>query len=200
VADVFISYSPHDRARVSAIAERLTSLGYTVTWDHEQHARKAARAELERRLDEAAVVLTIWTQSARNAVSVFAQSARALDAQKLLQLKLDNLAPPAPFNALGVADISGERPEWGPLEDALQRLARGAAPPEPIAPITPPGLFATPAFMGAPKMLAVAGSAAYTGAMTSEHLQFAMLGVIGVGAVCAALAAARLLAVRRAGG
>lgn len=208
MADVFISYSPLDHARVRPIAERLTSLGYTVTWEQSARGEQALHDEIERRLNAAAAVVTVWTHHARNATRVFAQTAHALDAQKLLQLRLDDVAAPPPFHALPVADMSGERPEWGPFEDALQRMTRGAhAETDAKA----PGLFATPAPVGAPKLLTIVGllillayagavSAAYTGAMTPEQLQFALTGVIGAAGACAALAAYRLLIVRRSGG
>jgi hypothetical protein len=211
VADVFISYSQLDHARVRVIAERLTSLGYAIWWDQPRRGGQAFVEECERQLDAARVVLTVWTHHARNSTSVFAQSAHALDADKLLQLRLDVVAPAAPFDARAVADMSGERAEWGPLEDQLQRLVRGSPSPEPAARVAFPRPFATPAPVGAPKLLtgaalltllAYAGavSATYTGAMTPEQLQFVLTGMIGVGGACAALAAHRLLIVRRAGG
>jgi hypothetical protein len=211
VADVFISYSRLDHARVQPIADRLSSLGYSIWWDKHLRAGQVFVDEIERQLDAARVVLTAWSQNARNSTWVYAESARGLEAQKFLQLRLDAAQLPLPFDALHAADMSGDRAEWGPLEDSLQRLVRdGPAPTEP-ARVQMPGPLATPPAAGSPKLLttattltlmAYAGtvSATYNGAMSPEHLQMALTGMLGVGGVCAALSAHRLLSVRRAGG
>lgn len=211
VADVFVSFSQIDHARVRPIAERLASLGYTVWWEHQTALGQAFVDECERQLDASRVVLAIWTHNSRNSTLMFAQAARALDGEKLVQLRLDVMAPPPPFDALPVSDISSERPEWGPLEDALQRLARAGEAPAPLVPVKSPGLLAAAAPIGAPKVLMLATlltlgvfftalSAAYTGAMNPEQMQFVLTGMIGVGGVCAVLAGYRMLIVRRAGG
>jgi hypothetical protein len=141
---------------------------------------------------------------------VYAESSRGLDAGKFLQLRLDDVQPPLPFNALEVADMSAGRMQWAPLEDALARTVRGGSPgPQ----RTPPSLgpLATPAVAGAPKLLslatgtalaayAAAVSAAYNGVMAPEQLQMALIGVLGVGGVSALVSAQRLAAISRAGG
>jgi hypothetical protein len=210
VADVFIAYARSDHARVRPIVERLTSLGYSVCWDQPHNrAGQAHCDETERQLDAARAVLTVWTYNARNALTAYGASLRALDADKLLQLKLDDVQPPAPFHTRPLADMSAERAEWGPLEDSLQRLVRGAAAPAPDNATPKPGLLATAPPAGDPKLLASATAltlaayagavgATYTGVMTPEQLQFALTGVIGVGGACGALSAYRLMALRRA--
>lgn len=210
VADVFIAHSRLDHAAVRPIVERLASLGYSVSWDQPQErAGQARRDEAERQLDAARAVLVVWSHNARNALLTYGAALRALDGDKLLQLRLDDVQPPAPFGAHPLADMSSDRPEWGPLEDALQRLVRGAGSPAPHTPAALPGVLATAPPAGDPKLLASATAltlaayagavaATYTGVMTPEQLQFALTGVIGVGGACAALSAYRLLALRRA--
>jgi hypothetical protein len=208
LADVFISCSRLDHERVKPIADRLTSLGYSIWWD--RHAGQAVVDEIERQLDAARVVLAVWSRNARNSTWVYAEASRGLEAGKLLQLRLDGAPPPSPFDALYAADMSGSGGAWGPLEDALARTARGEAPPAP-PPRAVPGPFATPQAAGAPKLLtmattaalaacAAAASAAYNGVLTPDQLQIALVGAICVGGVSAALSAYRLIAVSRAGG
>jgi len=210
VADVFISYSRPDRARVDAIAERLASLGYTVR--RQPPEQGAASAETcARQIESAAAVLAVWTHRARASTTVFAQAGYALDAGKLLQMRLDPIAPPAPFHALPLADMSGAKSEWGPLEDALARLANGAAMPEAEAPLPAPGLLATAPPLGAPKrftsaallslaVFAFALWAAYAGAMPLDYAQYALAGALTLALGVTAFTAFRLLAIRRAGG
>ncbi|MCR6644510.1 MAG: toll/interleukin-1 receptor domain-containing protein [Terricaulis sp.] len=210
MADVFISYSRLDRARVDAIAERLASLGYTVRRQPAEQGAASAEA-CARQIESAAAILVVWTHRARASAAVFAQAAHALDAGKLLQMRLDAIAPPAPFDALALADMSGDKSGWGPLEDALARLANGAAMPEAEAPLRAPGPLATAPPLGAPKRLTSAASlslaafafalwAAYAGAMPLDYAQYVLAGAFTLALGVAAFSAFRLLAIRRAGG
>lgn len=187
------------------------SLGYTIWWDKNLRAGQVFVDEIERQLDSARAVLTVWSHHARASTWVYAEASRGLDANKFLQLRLDNVQLPLPFDALQAADMSTDRATWGPLEASLQRLVRQGQAPEPERRVPTPGALATPAAAGAPKLLttattatllAYAGavSATYNGAITPDQLQIALTGMLGVGAACAALSAHRLYTVLRAGG
>jgi hypothetical protein len=210
LADIFISYSRLDVDRVRPIAERLTSLGYSIWWDKDLQAGDRFADEIERQLDAARAVLTAWSHNARNSTWVYAESSRGLDAQKLLQLQLDSVQLPLPFDALQCAEVGAERAEWGPLEAALQRLVRQGAPPE-IVHAPRYGALATPAPAGSPKLLTFASGAtlaayagalgaAYNGLMTPDQLQIALMGMVGVAGGSALLTAHRLISIERAGG
>lgn len=211
MADVFISYSRLDHDRVQPIADRLGSLGYSVWWDKHLRSGQAFVDEVERELDSAHAVLAVWSANARNSTWVYAEASRALDANKFLQMRLDDAALPLPFEALQIADMSRGKSEWGKLEAALTHIVRDRRPPPPTERLPQAGALSTPPQTGMPKLLTVAAtaslvayagavSAAFNGVMSPDQLQTAMLGVLGVGGVCAALAAFRLRAVRRAGG
>ncbi len=210
LADVFISYSRLDHDRVQPIADRLTSLGYSIWWDKHLRAGQVFVDEIERQLDASCAVLTAWSHNARNSTWVYAESSRGLDARKFLQLKLDNVQLPLPFDALQAADMSGAG-QWGPLEDSLTRLVRNGQAPEPARRIPGVGPLATPPPAGSPKLITAATtatlaaysgavSATYNGVMSPEQLQIALVGMMGVAGACAALSAHRLFAVTRAGG
>jgi hypothetical protein len=203
VPDIFISYSRLDRDRVAPLAERLASLGYSVWWNTSEQsdsdqAREAAR-----------IVLAVWSRDGRNAAELHADALYALDAGKLLQLKLDAIAPPAPFDAITTADMSGAG-EWGPLEQALARLSKSGegAAKTPSANLGPaPTLAAS----GSPKLVAIATililaafagalGAAFNGVMTPQQLQIALVGTLGVAGACAGLSAHRLFTLLRAAG
>lgn len=210
MADIFISYSRLDVDRVRLIAERLTSLGYSIWWDKDLRAGEIFADEIERQLDAARAVLTAWSHNARNSTWVYAESSRGFDAHKFLQLTLDSAPLPLPFNALQVTEARGDRIEWGPLEASLERLVRqGSAPP--ALRIPQPGPLATPAVVGSPKLLtfatgaslaayAMAVGATYNGMMTPDQLQIALTGMIGVAGASALLTAHRLFSIARAGG
>lgn len=211
LADVFISYSRLDHDRVKPIADRLGSLGYTIWWDRHLRAGQVFVDEIERQLDSARAVLTAWSGNARNSTWVYAESARALDNSKLLQVRIDDVQPPLPFDALQIADMSGARAEWGPLEHALTRLVRNGVPPETPHRLPSAGALPTPAAAGTPRLLTLATgatlaayagavSATYNGVMTPDQLQLALAGMIGVAGLSTLLTAQRLVTVSRAGG
>lgn len=193
MADVFLSYSRLDEGRVAAIAERLTSLGHSVA----AHDKKTAEAEL----NAARAVLTVWSRNARNSMRVRAEAAHAAERGVLLQMRLDGLDAPAPFNALHCANMGGDRGEWGALEDALSQTVRGGG--------TPP-VLRVGGVVGAPSLVLLAlatGFAAIAAAMaptaqnvlTSEQFAFAVLGVGGVGVLCTLISLWRLVVALRAG-
>lgn len=207
MADVFISCSRLDRDRVHPIAERLGSLGYSVWWDARDG--QANIDEIDRNYNEARAVVTVWTDAARNSSWVLAQSAHALDQDKLLQMRLDAIRLPAPFEALKVAELHSGKSEWGMLEDALARLVREGRPPEPIDHRALHGALASMA--PAPRLLlaavvtaliafVVATTTALNGVMRPDQLELALFGVLAVGVLCAAVVGQRLFSIRRAGG
>ncbi len=207
VADVFISCSRLDRDRVQPIAERLGSLGYSVWWDTREP--QASIDEIERQYDEARAVVTVWSQAARNSSWVLAQSAHALDQDKLLQMRVDDIRLPSPFEALKVAEMHGSKNEWGMLEDALARLVREGRPPETIDHRALQNARANMA--AAPRLLmvaivasliafAMAVTAAINGVIRPDQLEFVLIGVLAVGVLCAAAVGQRLFSIRRAGG
>jgi hypothetical protein len=207
VADIFISYSQLDRERVRPFADRLASLGYSVWWDKPERARQASVDERERAFDAARAVLVVWSTNGRDAMEVHADAAHALDTGKLLQLKIEPVAPPPPFDAIHVADMTGAR-EWGPLEHALARLVKNGesnaqAPRAALGPA--PMIAAT----GSPKLVAIAVTAvlaafavavgaSFNGVMTPSQLQIALVGMLGVAGACAGLSAHRLFTIIRA--
>jgi hypothetical protein len=207
VADVFISYSQLDRERVKPLAERLASLGYSVWWDKPERARQASVDERGRAFDAARAVLVVWSLNGRDAMEVHADAAHALDCGKLLQLKIEPVAPPPPFDAIPVADMTGAG-AWGPLEHAISRLVKNG---ENNAPAARPRLGPAPmiAATGSPKLVAIAVTAvlaafagavgaSFNGVMTPSQLQIALVGMLGVAGACVGLSAHRLFTILRA--
>jgi hypothetical protein len=206
VADVFISYSRLDQERVKRIAERLLSLGYSVSWDKSERARQGFIDERTSDLEAARAVLAVWSVDGGNSSQLHAAAAYAFDAGKLLQVRLDATPPPAPFDSAAVFDMSGTV-EWGEVEHALAQLVRnGESAP---AQRTPMGLMATIAAAGSPKLVSVAMiaaltayagalSAAFNGVMSADQLQIAIVGMIGVAGACAGLSLYRYRSITRA--
>lgn len=207
LADVFISCSRLDRDRVIPIAERLSSLGYSVWWNARDG--QASIDEIQRQYDEARAIVTVWTFAAQNSSWVLAQSAHALDQGKLLQMRLDDLSLPTPFEALKVAEMHSGKSEWGMLEDALARLVREGRPPETIdqralqnarTHLAPAPRLLLTAIVTSLFASALAVTTAMNGVIRPDQLELALIGVLVVAALCTAVVGQRLFSIRRAGG
>lgn len=199
MTEIYVSYSRLDHERVKPLIERLQSLGYTVS---RGDAIVAAP-------ESAPTTLVLWSASARNSAQVTAQAALALDQGKLVQARLDPVAPPAPFDALASANLSSTAAEYGALEDALARVARG----EDVALANnkaSSAWWSTPECLGAPKSVAFATiaavcafagaiSAVQNGLMPPAPLQTILWGCIGVSVLCAMLGGLRRFMLWRAG-
>lgn len=205
MADVFISYSRLDRERVKPLAERLGSLGYSVWWGQSERPRQGLIDERDRALDSARAVLAVWSSNGRNAAEVHAEAALARDLGKLLQVKLDDVAPPVPFDGSEAADLTGS--EWGPLEHALSHLVKNGE--SAAAPQFDLGLAPTISAAGTPKLVTFAAAAVLTafagvlgatfnGVMTPEQSQVVLVGILAVAGLCVGLGAQRLFSLSRA--
>lgn len=211
LADVFLTYSRLDHDRVQLIADRLRTLGYSVWFDPHEDGGQALFDQVEREFDEAKAVIAVWSAHARSSTFVYAEASLALDANKFLQLQLDPVTLPAPFEALPIADMSGATSEWGKLEDALNRIVRENRAPLPFERLRRRGFLATPPLAGAPKLMkivmtivmigyVVALIGAYNGVITPSEMQWAMIAMLGVSGACAFFSAFLLRRLRRAGG
>lgn len=208
MADVFISYSRLDQEQVKPIAERLQSLGYTIWWDKPERGRQAPRDQRERELDASRVVIVVWSTDALSATQVQAEAARALDAGKLLPLKIEPVAPPPPFNVIEAFDVTGAA-AWGPLEQALAQRVRGAESavtqsgtlgPLPVLSTAGAPKLVTFALIASLAAYAMALSATFNGVMAPAQLQITLAGILCVTVACTVLAGFRLFASLRAGG
>lgn len=140
MADVFISHARANRDQAATLAAALESGGRTA-WLADAGGTDRARA-VERELEAAGTVLVAWSGAARESLWVRAQANAALDAGKLVQLRLDETVPPSPFAMMPAADLalwSGARGQapW-PEVEARIASAETAAGESGRAPFIPP--------------------------------------------------------------
>jgi hypothetical protein len=126
MADVFLSYSRADRARVQTIATAVEQDGRSLWWDGQ------LPSDADREMAGAASVVVAWSKAARDSLWVRAEASEALDQGKLVQIDLDGAKPPMPFAMLHIADFShwtGEREQapWPQLRTRIDAAA-GEAP------------------------------------------------------------------------
>lgn len=101
--DVFISYSQRDGERAQEIVGALESRGLTTWWDTSLLPGQSFADEIVRRINEAKIVIVLWSANSIRSEWVLAEAHRALDAGKLIPIFLPGVSPdqiPLPFNTI----------------------------------------------------------------------------------------------------
>src|SRR5579859_20772 len=142
MSEVFISYARSTEAEARRVEAGLRALGYEVWRDDELPAHRAYTDVIEERLRASKAVVVLWSADAVKSQWVRAEAEVAREAQTLVQLSLDGVVPPLPFNQIQCADLRGWTNEtdaegWSKLVGSVaelvgrapRRLRRSPAPP-----------------------------------------------------------------------
>lgn len=145
MSDVFISYA-HATARqqARAAAEALRDAGYTVWLDEDLPVHRAFNREIDAQLTAAKAALVIWSADAAASDWVLSEADRAREAHKLVQLRLDGVRLPMPFDQIQCADLTdwtgdSAHPGWTKVVSSVAELvgrppsAAASSPTEPQA-------------------------------------------------------------------
>src|SRR5579862_7920568 len=178
MSDVFISYARSTQAAALRFADALRADGYGVWRDDELPPHRPYAEVIEERLGAAKAVLVLWSADAVKSDWVRAEADVARAAGKLVQLSLDGVIPPMPFNQIQCDDLSGwsgdaASPAWRKVEAAIEHLVRGAAAKPAPAPAA-----ATPARGGKPS-IAILPLANLSGDPDQEYFADGMVEEIG---------------------
>ena len=103
--DVFISYARTDHDTAHALAEALGGQGLAVWWDRELQGGGDFALEIERQLAAAPVVLVLWSPASVQSDFVRDESARAQKLQKLIPVRIADVALPLGFGTLHTLDL-----------------------------------------------------------------------------------------------
>jgi adenylate cyclase len=137
LSDVFISYARSTEAHARAIADALRERGFSVWRDDDLSPHSNFAREIENRLAAARAVLVIWSEDAVRSEWVQSEADRARQARKLVQVRIDDVALPMPFDRIQCADLrdaSLDTPAWRKVLASLGELtgaATGLAAPTP---------------------------------------------------------------------
>jgi DNA/RNA endonuclease G (NUC1) len=129
MADVFISYARADQPVSAALCKLLESEGWDVWFDQELRAGERWERSLLGVLQEAKVVVVLWSAHALKSPWVAREAELALEADKLVPVVIDDTMPVAPFDAVEAALLRGwsgepEHPELHVLFAGLEAHAR----------------------------------------------------------------------------
>ena len=146
--DIFLSYSRDDRAKARLVATCLEREGFSVWWDAEIHSGESFDMVIERQLDEARVVLVMWSPSSVKSRWVRAEAASADRLGKLVPITIEPCIRPIIFELMHTVELchwNGDvaDPAWGQLLLDLHRNLRSrggesAAAPVSVAPAPTP--------------------------------------------------------------
>ncbi len=133
MSDIFISYARTTEAHAQRIADALRALGYGVWRDDELPAHRGYGDVIEERLAAAKAVLVIWSADAVKSEWVRSEANRAREDRKLVQLSVDGVRLPMPFDQIQCADLSdwageADAAAWRKVVGSVEALVRQAAP------------------------------------------------------------------------
>ncbi len=134
--DIFISYAHSTGAQAQQIASALRELGYEVWLDDALPAHRPYTEVIEERLAAAKAVIVIWSADAVRSEWVQSEADRARSEHKLVQLTLDGVRLPMPFDRIQCADLGGwtgdtSAPAWRKIVESLAVLT-GPASDKPV--------------------------------------------------------------------
>lgn len=113
MADIFVSYASEDLDRVKPLIAALEQRGFTVWWDREIHPGTSWDQAIERELDSATWIISLWTENSVGSRWVRSESMAALERDALLPVLLDDVTLPVAFRTTQVVDLRS----W-PADDA----------------------------------------------------------------------------------
>lgn len=120
--DVFISYAHEDRPLARQLAEALQARQLTVWWDRDLAAGAEFAREIESQLQQARVVIGLWSAESVRSTFVRDECSRALRAGKLVPVRIEEVELPLGFGQSHTLDLL----DWnGDADDeTFQQLAR----------------------------------------------------------------------------
>lgn len=154
MADIFLSYSSADRARVAPLAHLLQRSGYSVWWDRDIRVGADFAETIEREIASAKAVIVAWSEEAAHSAWVRDEASYAQRKGILVPLLLSANEPPMGFRqvqALDFRDWRGDEgaPVYNALLKALSELTEHPFEPREAARASPAaGIRALRSFAG----------------------------------------------------
>jgi adenylate cyclase len=122
LADIFISYSRQDKARVAPLVAALEAAGWSVWWDPEIAPGEEFDGLISRELDAARSLVVVWTAASVDSRWVRGEARDAADRGVLVPVRLDNARLPIDFRAVHTTDLDGWNDD--PSSPAFQGLRK----------------------------------------------------------------------------
>lgn len=107
MADIFVSYSRQDKARVAPLVAALEAEGWSVWWDPAITPGEEFDSLISLELDQARTLLAVWTPHSVDSRWVRGEARDAADRGVLVPVRFDNARLPIDFRAVHTTDLDG---------------------------------------------------------------------------------------------
>jgi adenylate cyclase len=107
LADIFVSYSRDDRARVAPLVSALEAEGWSVWWDPEIVPGEEFDSLISRELEQARALVVVWTPKSVESRWVRGEARDGADRGALVPVRFDNARLPIDFRAVHTTDLDG---------------------------------------------------------------------------------------------
>lgn len=133
MADIFLSYARPSLSDAMRIAGCLRASGYSVWYDESLPAHRPYTDVIAEQLGAAKAVLVLWSGEAADSHWVRSEANRARETGKLVQLRLDDVRLPMPFDQIQCADLRRWRGDcnaagWKTVAGSIAALTGGEGP------------------------------------------------------------------------
>jgi len=122
MADVFVSYSRRDRARVAPLIEAIEGAGWSVWWDPAIVPGQEFDRQIDAELKIAAAVLVVWTADSVQSRWVRGEARDAADRGILVPVRFDRATLPIDVRAIHTIDIDDSDTAGGSVQEMLRAL------------------------------------------------------------------------------
>jgi adenylate cyclase len=133
MADIFLSYSRVDRARVLPLVEGLQARGWSVWWDRDIAPGRGFEEEIDREISAAECVLVVWSNNSVNSRWVRNEALEGLERNILVPVLLDDVRIPVAFRQSQAVDfrlgIDTRAQPWDALVNAVRGFTGGDTAP-----------------------------------------------------------------------
>jgi adenylate cyclase len=125
LADIFVSYSRQDKARVAPLVAALEAEGWSIWWDPAITPGEEFDSLISKELDAARALLVVWTAASVDSRWVRGEARDAADRGVLVPVRFDNARLPIDFRAVHTTDLDGwnddrQNPAFRSLCQALE--------------------------------------------------------------------------------
>jgi len=125
MADIFVSYSRSDKARVAPLVAAIKAKGWSVWWDPSIAAGQQFDDQIEAELLAASAVLVVWTPASVVSRWVRGEARDAAERDILVPVRFDNARLPIDARAIQTTDLDNweDDPASAPFQDLLRSLS-----------------------------------------------------------------------------
>lgn len=171
MARIFLSYAHEDQVIAKRIVASLAREGLQAWWDHEIPPGRTWDEMIGSRISAAHIVIVLWSERSIASNFVKEEAQLALDAGKLLPVKIEAVEPPIGFRRVHAANLANwkgesDHSQWRVVLGEIQRRLGDTPRPVVRQPATPSSIRTAAAIAAVLALIALGGF--YAAGMRSQ--------------------------------